>query len=275
MELRQLRGFVAVAGCGTVTEGAHSLGLAPASVSEQIRRLEDSLGVRLFDRTPSGMRLTGHGRAFLPEARGLLDHADAVRGSVRGHPRTVRVGTLETLVATHVPGIVRRLADRRPDIGLDVHALPRRRLLDEVARGGLDAGLLLDAGAEIGSLGFDPPSGLEFLDVGEVGLTLVAAPGGSTETLLVTEGACSFRMAADQVLGDHAVRREFSGVSTVRAWARQGLGMALLPDFAVAEDLASGALVDLAFPAPTLALRLVWQSGREPHLRDVLYAMSA
>ncbi|MFC7649298.1 LysR family transcriptional regulator [Streptosporangium lutulentum] len=44
MDLRQLRGFVAVAGAGTITEAANQLGLAPASTSEQIRRLESSSG---------------------------------------------------------------------------------------------------------------------------------------------------------------------------------------------------------------------------------------
>ncbi|WP_308250032.1 LysR family transcriptional regulator [Sphaerisporangium fuscum] len=275
MELRQLQGFVAVAGCGTVTEGAHLLGLAPASVSEQIRRLEASLGVKLFERTPAGMRLTEHGHALLPEARGLLDHAEAVRRAVTGRLHAVRVGALETLVASHLPGIMKRLAARRPEIELDVRALARRRLLGEVARGGLDAGLLLDTGTRIGSLGFETPPGLDFLDVGEVRLALVTAPGASGETLLVTETGCSFRMAAEQVFGDRVAHRELSGVTTVRAWAREGLGMALLPDFAVAGDLAEGSLVELEVEAPALALRLVWQSGREESLREVLYAMSA
>ncbi|WP_248958827.1 hypothetical protein [Sphaerisporangium perillae] len=50
--------------------------------------------------------------------------------------------------------------------------------------------------------------------------------------------------------------------------------MALLPDFAVADDLAAGTLVRRDFAAPTLAPRVVWQSGREEHLRPVLYALS-
>jgi DNA-binding transcriptional LysR family regulator len=51
--------------------------------------------------------------------------------------------------------------------------------------------------------------------------------------------------------------------------------MALLPDFAIAEDLAAGTLVPLEPEAPALALRMVWLSGREKGLRDVLYAMSS
>lgn len=55
MELRQLRTFEAVVARRTVTAAAVALGLAPSSVSEQIRTLEKSLGVALFDRAPRGM----------------------------------------------------------------------------------------------------------------------------------------------------------------------------------------------------------------------------
>src|ERR1700754_216981 len=59
MELRQLRTFEAVVRHRTVTDAAVALEMAPSSVSEQIRTLERSLGVALFERTSTGMRLTG------------------------------------------------------------------------------------------------------------------------------------------------------------------------------------------------------------------------
>ncbi|MFF5208161.1 LysR family transcriptional regulator [Streptosporangium sp. NPDC000396] len=275
MDLRQLRGFVAVAGAGTITGAAHLLGLAPASASEQIRRLEKSLGVTLFERTPQGMRLTEPGRILLAEARGLLDHAEAVRLAVTGQRRKVRVGALEMLVATRLPGITQRLAERRPDIDLDVTALPRHLILDGVAQGTLDAGLLLDSGVQVGALGFAPPPELDFLDVGEVRLALVAAPAGQAGTLLVTGPLCSIRMATDRVFGPGGERRELSSIVAVREWAKQGLGRAVLPDFAIADDLAAGTLVPMEPQVPSLALRVVWLGGREEGLRDVLYAMSS
>ena len=179
------------------------------------------------------------------------------------------------LAATRLPGIVRRLAELRPDLDLDVTALPRHLLFSEIAGGSLDAGLLLDSGLRIGGLGFTPPPELDFLDVGEVRLVLVAAPAGHDGTLLVTEPACSIRMASDRMFGLGVKQRELPGVVTVREWAKQGAGMALLPDFAIAEDLAAGTLVPLEPEAPALALRLVWLNGREEGLRDVLYAMSS
>ncbi|WP_090934052.1 LysR family transcriptional regulator [Nonomuraea jiangxiensis] len=278
MDLRQLQNFVAVAAAGTVTGAANALGLAPASVSEQVRRLEHSLGVALFERTPRGMRLTDAGATLLTRARGLLDHADEVRRAVTGGRRRVRIGALEMLAAIRLPAVLRRLSARRPDLDVDVRPLTRQSLLAEVAGGTLDAALLLDLGERVGGLGFTPPADLDHLDVGEVRLWLVAAPGGAREPLLVSPSGCSIRLAADQVLGTRLPRRELTSIATAREWAKQGMGSALLPDFAVDPDLASGALVPLdpeSGQAPELALRLVWLRGREPALRDVLYAMSA
>ncbi|WP_336210514.1 LysR family transcriptional regulator [Nonomuraea sp. LPB2021202275-12-8] len=275
MDLRHLRAFVAVVGAGTVTGAANALGLAPASVSEQIRRLEESLGVTLFERTPRGMRPTERGGLLFGRARELLDHADEVRREVVGHRRRVTIGALEMLAATRLPDVVRRLSQRRPDLDVEVRALPRQTLLAELASGGVDAALLLDSGLRVGTLGFVPPADLDFLDVGEVELLLVAAPGGDRDTLLVSAPGCSIRLATERVFGPEAPRRELTSVATAREWARQGFGRSLLPDFAVAADLASGALVPLELDAPRLALRLVWPRGREASLRDVLYAMSA
>ncbi|MFI7640260.1 LysR family transcriptional regulator [Nonomuraea sp. NPDC049400] len=299
MDLRQLRGFVAVAGAGTVTGAANSLGLAPATVSEQVRRLEQSLGVSLFERTPQGMRLTEQGARLLARAQGLLDHADEVRRAVTGQRRRVRIGALEMLAAARLPAVIRRLSERRPDLDVGVYSLTRQPLLAAVASGEVDAALLLDTGLRIGGLGFTVPEStgsgatagpwsaagyrfrpspapdLDFLDVGEVRLLLVAAPDGDREPLLVSADGCSIRLAADRVFGAEVPRRELTSIATAREWARQGLGSALLPDFTLEPDLASGALVALDFDAPALALRLVWLRGREPALRDVLYAMSA
>lgn len=275
MELRQLRGFVAVATAGTVTAAAERLGLSPATVSEQIRALETSLEVSLFDRRPTGMALTERGKLLLPEARRLLEHADSIHRLMTDARRRITVGALETLIATRLPAVLGRLADRRPDLELGVRSLMRRPLLTAVARGDLDAGLLLDTGDTLGELGFDTPD-LSFADIGTVRLFLVAKPGEApADTLLITPEGCSFRMAAERTLPEYARRIEFDSVSTIRSWITQGLGVALLPEFAVAGDLADGTLVALDAPPTELALRVVWREDDSRDLREVLYAMAA
>ncbi|ETK36079.1 LysR family transcriptional regulator [Microbispora sp. ATCC PTA-5024] len=294
MELRQLRVFDAVVTHGTVTEAAVRLGLAPSSVSQQIRTLERSLGVALFGRGPRGMRLTEAGERLLPWARTLLDQAERARADVADGPAVLRLGALETIAATHVPGVLARLALRRPELRVEVRASTSRdELLSAVAAGDLDAALLLDRGASLGGLGFVPPpagTDLEFVDLEPVPLALVAAPGHRLdgaqrvtpadlrgERLLVNVPSCSFRIAADRLLGPHVERVPAGGVPVMRAWAERGLGVALLPEFAVGDRVASGALTRLPIDAPELELRLVWRAGRETRagVRQLLYAASA
>ncbi|MFF7363070.1 LysR substrate-binding domain-containing protein [Streptomyces sp. NPDC008125] len=289
MELRQLRVFAAVFDHRTVTAAAVALGLAPSSVSEQIRSLESALGVPLFDRGPRGMAPTAAGQRLRGWARSLLDTAERAVRDVRAERRRLRLGALETLAGSHVPLVLARLAERRPETDVEVHADgSRQALFADVVAGRLDAALLLDSGEEIGGLGFPPPAEpLAFVDLDPVPLALVAAPahplaGRSAlvpadlgrERLLVNVPECSFRMAGDQILGTGPERVRAGGVTVMRSWAEHGLGIALLPHFAVADSLRAGTLVRLGLPLPDLSLRLVWREDREalPGLRDILYA---
>jgi DNA-binding transcriptional LysR family regulator len=292
VELRQLRTFDAVVRHRTVTDAAIALGMAPSSVSEQIRALEKSLGVSLFDRTARGMRLTGAGEHLVSWARRLLAQAEQARREVTGQRQVIRLGALETIAATEVPRVLDRLAGRRSDVGVEVRpSMSRNDLLADVIDGRLDAALLLDTGIALGDLGFPaPPAPLAFLDVGTVPLILVAAPGHplaarrglvpadlSGQRLLVNAPGCSFSMAADKAIGTGPERVHVGAVPVMRAWAEQGLGISLLPRFAVSDALTSGTLAQLDLSVPELSLRLTWHSDREdlPGLRDVLYAASS
>ena len=179
MELRQLRIFEAVVRHRTVTDAAVALGLAPSSVSAQIRALERSLDVTLFERTTRGMRLTGQGERMLDWSRRLLEQAEQARREVTGQAQRLRLGALETLAAVYVPQVLARLTERRPGIEVQVHpAVQRDDLLADVTAGRLEAALLLDIGEALGALGFPaPPAPLAFLDIDTVPLVLVAAPG--------------------------------------------------------------------------------------------------
>ncbi|MFC1413899.1 LysR family transcriptional regulator [Streptacidiphilus sp. N1-12] len=298
MELRQLHTFEAVVAHRTVTDAAVALGLAPSSVSEQIRSLERSLGVVLFIRAPRGMRLTAAGERLLGWSRRLLDQAQQARAEVAAARPLLRIGALETMAASHVPAILARLAERRPDLRVEIRSdASRDQLLGAVAAGELEAALLLDLGGGVGDLGFAlppaPPSGaawLAHLDLEAVPLVLVAAPSHPLngvpgllkgrlrgEKLLVNTPACSFWMAGERILGPDLERVRTGGVALTRACVEQGLGIALLPEFAVRAELASGSLVRLQLPVSDLQLRLVWRADREtvPGLREMLYAASA
>nr|WP_223241981.1 LysR family transcriptional regulator [Streptomyces sp. CBMA123] len=287
-----MRVFEAVATHRTVTAAAVALGLAPSSVSEQIRTLEHSLAVELFDRAPHGMPLTAAGERLLPWSRRLLDQAELARREVTADRARLRLGALETIAATHVPAVLARLAERRPDLDVSLHTdTARDGLLGGVAAGALAAALILDSAGPLGELGFYlPPAPLDHLDLKEVPLALVVAPthplGGATtltredlrgRRLLVNAPACSFRLAGERLLGNDVERVRTGGIAVTRACAEQGLGVALLPDFAVQDALTAGTLVRLPLAPPPLHLRLVWRADRDtvPGLREALYAAAA
>jgi DNA-binding transcriptional LysR family regulator len=289
VELRQLRTFEAVVRHRTVTDAAVALDLAPSSVSQQIRTLEESLGVSLFVRGPKGMRLTAAGERLLGWARRLLEQAEQAYHDVRDERQVLRLGALETLAGFYVPQVLARFAERRPDIDVEIRAeRARDGLLADVIDGRLEAALLLDSGEDVDNLGFPAPAEpLSFIDLDPVPLALVAAPAHplSTRTgltpgdlehqrLLVNVPECSFWMAGNKILGPAPKRIKVGGVPVMRAWAEHGLGISLLPKFAVADSLSSGTLVQLDLPVPDLSLRLVWREDREslPGVRDILYA---
>ncbi|MER7669011.1 LysR family transcriptional regulator [Kitasatospora sp. NPDC096128] len=292
MELRQLRAFEAVVTHRTVTAAAAALGLAPSSVSEQIRTLERGLDTELFDRTRRAPTLTAAGERLLPWARRLLDQAEQARREVTTDRARLRLGALETIAATHVPAVLARLAERRPGLDISLHTdSARDGLLGGVAAGALEAALILDTAGPLGGLGFYlPPAPLDHLDLQDVPLALVATPGhplsGATaltpedlrgQRFLVNAPACCFRLAGERLLGHDVERVRTDGIAVTRACAEQGLGIALLPESAVREPLASGTLVRLPLDPPPLHLRLVWRADREttPGLREALHAVSA
>ena len=93
MELRDLRYLAASALAGNFTAAAGSLGLNSSTISRRIARLEDELGVTLFERGHFGIRLTSAGRAIMVDVRRALDDIEAIErsGQLNGRGRIGRI----------------------------------------------------------------------------------------------------------------------------------------------------------------------------------------
>jgi LysR family hca operon transcriptional activator len=127
VELRHLRYFVAVADELNFTRAAAKLRTAQPSLSQQIRRLEQHVGVQLLERTNRHVQLTVAGRVFLREARDLLSHADrAVQAALRagaGQMGTLSVGVMPAAEIKILPKILPALAARLPDVQVALHSV--------------------------------------------------------------------------------------------------------------------------------------------------------
>jgi DNA-binding transcriptional LysR family regulator len=143
MELRHLRYFVAVAEELHFRRAAERLHVAQPAVSEQVRKLEQELGVKLFDRTQRSVSLTVAGAALLEEARHVLRHAEVARQAARsaGDRATMRlrIGYLADSLPSNVPRALRQLAVSAPSVQVDLETGPALRLLEELRARRLDA----------------------------------------------------------------------------------------------------------------------------------------
>jgi DNA-binding transcriptional LysR family regulator len=147
MELRHLRYFVAVAEELHFTRAALRLNMAQPPLSQQIRALEQELGVQLFVRTRRSVARTDAGHALLERSREMLATAQALplqlQRVARGEVGLLRIGFSSTLPLTKVLRDV--VADHRrshPDVALNLREMHSQLQFDSLRRGELDVGLV-------------------------------------------------------------------------------------------------------------------------------------
>jgi len=124
MEFNQLRYVCAIAETSSFSRAAERCHVAQPSLSQQVLKLEEDLGAKLFDRLGRSVRLTEAGRAFLPHARSILHQMEAARAGV-DHKRTdvrgsVSVGVIPTIAPYIMPRYTARFAKRYPEAKLRI-----------------------------------------------------------------------------------------------------------------------------------------------------------
>jgi DNA-binding transcriptional LysR family regulator len=146
MELRQLRYFVAVAEELHFRRAAARLHISQPPLSQQIRQLEDELGVRLLARTRRRVELTPAGDAFLRDARTLLAELDGAVETARridsGQTGRLRINFVGSALLSIVPGIVQRFRTARPSVELQLRERSTDDQLRAVSAGSVDVGLV-------------------------------------------------------------------------------------------------------------------------------------
>lgn len=251
MEIHQLRYFLAVVRTHNFSRAAEQCHVSQPSLSQQIMKLEDELGERLFVRTrrevaltPAGQRLTTHAERVLDELERARDSVSARDGVLRGK---VALGVLPTIAPYHLPGRLRAFAEKFPEVEVEVHEDTTARLARAVLAKEIDLALVslpLEQRGIASRHLFDEP-------------LFVALPAGhrlarrrrlnladvERETfILMQEGHC----LAGQTLAfcrmqGFAPRVSFRSaqIETVRAFVAAGWGVSVVP--AMARPAAPGA----------------------------------
>jgi DNA-binding transcriptional LysR family regulator len=146
MTLQQLAYFIAAERHGSFSAAADALHLAQPSLSDQIRRLEEELGVDLFARSTRGLVLTDAGRAFRPEAEATLAAADQARQAVAS-VREVRTGTAALGMFGNAPhelvaDVVEAFHAGHPEVRLRLIGENSSEVAERVREGELEAALV-------------------------------------------------------------------------------------------------------------------------------------
>ncbi|MFC0409492.1 LysR substrate-binding domain-containing protein [Roseomonas elaeocarpi] len=144
-----LRSFVLVAEGGSITRAAQAVGRTQSAVSMQMRRLEDTLGQSLLQRSPRGLTPSAAGLWLLDRARRLLEMNDEIVAGFRTPELTghVRLGSPDDYALVWLPEILARFAESHPAVEIEVICLPSTDLLTCYDAGSLDL-TLFSAGNE-------------------------------------------------------------------------------------------------------------------------------
>lgn len=272
--------FAKVAELGSFSEAARALGIGKATVSKTISRLEADVGITLFHRTSRAISLTTTGAALANDAKQLAEFAEALGDRAREGSKTpsgvVKVAVPMSFGLRCLGDFAARFAGDYPDIELDIHLSDSK--VDLVGDG-------LDLGLRIANL---PDSSLLARKIRDVMLHVVASPsylqqhGEPTHPSELSRHAClrysllprpaawRFRHAN---LGEYFVEPHgpllANNSDILRQSVRSGIGIAIMPDFIVDDDLAQGTVRPILtdWSPPAVALHLVTPPGRLRPLR--------
>jgi DNA-binding transcriptional LysR family regulator len=146
IELRHLRYFLAVAEELHFGRAAARLRIAQPPLSQQIRKLEDELGVELFHRTSRRVELSEAGQALLPEVRLLFEQVgratDAAQHADRGTSGHLRIGFVGSAADGPLPRIVGGFRQELPGVSLTLNELGVDEQLEALRAGRLDVGFV-------------------------------------------------------------------------------------------------------------------------------------
>ena len=285
-DLRQMRYVVEVAKERGFSRAAVNLHVAQQAVSQQVKAVENALGVQLFERTNRGVDLTAAGEAFVQEARRALNAADRVgqlaQAAARGDVGTLRLAyTLATVYET-LPALIDALAADHPEL----RVRPREVFAEDIVRllgdERVDVALAPHVGRGPG-LDQHPVRVEPFVAAvgddhqlsGEREVRLAALAGQTIELWPQTmaPGYYNAVVAACRDAGFEPRLDEQAAGSTVWGNIARGRGVGLVVG-SLRYQLPRGlALIALAAPAPALAFDLVWPTDRTtPAIRRLVEA---
>jgi LysR family transcriptional regulator, hydrogen peroxide-inducible genes activator len=243
MTLQEFRYIVALADTGHFGQAAEQCHISQSTLSTQIKKLEDYLGVLLFDRSLKRVEPTSMGAEIVASARLILEEAQRIRdlSQQRQNPmdRTVRLGIIPTLGPYYLPHVLTTVQERHPHLRMLLREEMTPVLLAHLADGLLDGGIValpvLDAGLEVAPLFEEPflaavPAQHPLATQRVIKIDDLASAG----LLLLDEGHCLRDQALEacHLQGVKSEELRATSLETLRQMVAMNLGVTLIPAMA-------------------------------------------
>ncbi|WP_084431793.1 LysR family transcriptional regulator [Kibdelosporangium aridum] len=268
METRQLEAFVTVIDTGSFTRAAARLDLSQPTVTTRVKALEQGLDTLLVDRLPSGIRPTAAGAEFLPYAREIIALTARARSAVAadGQPHgRIDIGTVAALTTYRLLPVVEYFYLRYPRVQLSMHPPACGEAITHVKDGRLDCAFLVDTVMDYPDLATKVLCREPLALVAGPDHALLDQTGVTTEQLLATaliraDTSGEYHLRFDSTLGQQPRTFELDSIDAAKRSVANGMGVALLPAIAVAQELRDGklGLVDWTPPFETYT-QIVWR----------------
>ena len=267
MDIRYLQSFVTVVEVGSLAEAARRLDLTPAAIAARVRGLEEELGAVLVKRAGRSVKPTAAGEKILERARAVLRDIRDLRATASDSESLgeLRLGVFVSAMTSVLPPVLKRLYERFPDLNVLVVTGSSVELCHQVATGAIDAAFVVEPQ-------FAVAKSCAWTSLMEEPLVVVAhhsMTGREAQELLRTEPFIRYDRSvlggqlADRYLRDQSIRPkqrlEIDGLMAIASLVDQGLGVALLPDWAPLWQLGlSITRINLPNRAPIRHTGLIW-----------------
>jgi LysR family cys regulon transcriptional activator len=250
LELQKLRGFYWAIRCHSLSEAAQKIHVTQSAISQQVKSLEQELGVKLYERsgrgivpTPEGERLTSYARQILNS----MDDLESEFSELRARPHgTIRIASFRGIAIYHLPWIVKRFRRQHPEVKLAVASKTYdREILRAVSDGEVDIGFTSSWNE------FTDVEYFETLSYDMYVCTPLNHPWAeerhrlslneiAEQSLILYEQGTSIRNHIDSIFSKHGlspdVNIEVGGFQALREYVRIGLGIAILSGLMIEES---------------------------------------
>ncbi len=282
LDVTRIRYFQAVAEAGSFSRAAKRLGVSQPTLSIQVARLEDELGTPLFRRHHSGATVTETGQRFLTHARELFEHLTAMERAVRAEVEIpsgdLRVGTVNSVGIYVLPEALSIFTQRFPKVRPTIRFEHSDTVLDLLHDGEVDVAITARSKA---------PTHAHDVMVMDDPLVLVCGRGHRLwrrrnvrakdlqgEKLIAFDEQSPTAVVIEEVLARHNVEMQpfikTPQIAALIRMVRMNMGLAFLPQMALADEIDSGGLHPLAFASDDLhrGIWLSWKTPEEYAARD-------